>query len=208
MRCGNLSKEKNFEFKPDKKLLTKYYISSIIIFLATILFTAAFLVPMSIIEYNPQIWIIGYVIGGISVAGLGCAFILFPFYYRSIRYELTDKEMIVYRGFIQKVMKVVPLRAITNIAVVRGPIDRIIGIGRIQIHTAGYSTNQGPEEKIDGLIQYQEIYETLSQKIKQFRPMTPLASLEEEDHPIIEPTDINVAILSELKEIKEILKNK
>ncbi|MHA1154651.1 MAG: PH domain-containing protein [Candidatus Heimdallarchaeota archaeon] len=188
--------------------MTKYYISSIIIFLATILFTAAFLVPMSIIEYNPQIWIIGYVIGGISVAGLGCAFILFPFYYRSIRYELTDKEMIVYRGFIQKVMKVVPLRAITNIAVVRGPIDRIIGIGRIQIHTAGYSTNQGPEEKIDGLIQYQEIYETLSQKIKQFRPMTPLASLEEEDHPIIEPTDINVAILSELKEIKEILKNK
>ncbi len=209
MRCGNLSKEKNFEFRPDRKLLTKYYVSSIIIFLATILFSAAFLVPISIVEGDPQIGIIGsIVISSLAVAGLGCAFILFPFYYRSIRYELTDKEMIVYRGFIQKVMKVVPLRAITNIAVVRGPIDRIIGIGRIQIHTAGYSTNQGPEEKIDGLIQYQEIYETLSQKIKQFKPMTPLASLEEEDYPIIEPTDINAAILSELKEIKEILKNK
>lgn len=207
MRCGNLSKEKNFEFKPDKKLLTKYFVSSIITFVAAILFSAAFLVPIAIIEGDPRIWIIGYIIGGISVAGLGCAFIIFPFYYRSIHYELTDKEMIVHRGFIQKIMKVVPLRAITNIAIVRGPLDRIIGIGRIQIHTAGYSTNQGPEEKIDGLIQYQEFYEKLSQKIKQLKPMTLLASLEE-DLPIKEPTDINLAILSELKEIKEILKNK
>ncbi len=210
MRCGNLSKEKNFEFKPNKKLLTKYFVSSIVIFFAAILFSVAILVPLSIVEGNSQIGIIGSIVmGSITVAGLGCAMIILPFYYRSIRYELTDKEMIVHKGFIQKIMKVVPLRAITNIAVVRGPLDRIIGIGRIQIHTAGYSTSQGPEEKIDGLIQYQEIYEALSQKIKQLRPMTPLASLEEEeDLPIKEPTDINLAILSELKEIKKILKNK
>ncbi len=163
---------------------------------------------MFIVEDSLQLRIIVYVTSGISVTGLGCSFIIFPFYYRSIHYVLTDKEMIVYRGFIQKIMKVVPLRAITNIAVIRGPFDRIIGIGRIQIHTAGFSTKQGPEEKIDGLIQYQEIYEKLNQKIKQLRPMTPLASLEEEDLPFKEPADINNAILSELREIKEILKNK
>ena len=109
MRCGNLSKEKNFEFKPNKKLLTKYFVSSIVIFFAAILFSVAFLVPLSIVEGNSQIGITGSIVmGSITVAGLGCAMIFSNFYYRSIRYELTDKEMIVHKGFIQKIMKVVP----------------------------------------------------------------------------------------------------
>ena len=190
-------------FQPDKKLLVKYQISALLIFLATIIITLSVFVPLFYYGDDSKSALIAIiVICSITVAGYLIVLILNPYYFRSIKYELSDKEMIVYRGIIQKIVKVVPLRAITNIAIVRGPLDRIIGIGRIQIHTAGYSTSQGPEERIDGLINYQEIYKELMNKIKPLQPMTPLASLEEEK----DPEEINLAILKELQEIKDILK--
>ncbi|NHJ05785.1 MAG: hypothetical protein EAX90_13245 [Candidatus Heimdallarchaeota archaeon] len=195
-----------FHFQPDKKLLIKYQIGALLISLTTIILTLAVLIPLYFFGDDAEVALIALiVICSISVAGLLLAFILFPFYYRSIKYELTDKEMIVKRGFIQKIVKVVPLRAVTNLAIIRGPLERIIGIGRIEIHTAGYSTNQGPEEKIEGLVNYNDIYEALMAKIKKYRDMTPLASIEEDSS---EPDEIISEILRELKEIKEILKNK
>lgn len=195
-----------FHFQPDKKLLVKYQISALLISLFTIILTLAALIPLYFFGDDAEVALRALiVICSISVAGLLLAFILLPFYFRSIKYELTDKEMIVKRGFIQKIVKVVPLRAVTNLAIVRGPLERIIGIGRIEIHTAGYSASKGPEEKIEGLINYNDIYEVLMVKIKKYRDMTPLASVEEESS---EPDVIISEILRELKEIKEILKNK
>ena len=192
-----------FNFQPDKKLLVKNQISALLIFLATIIVTLSVFIPLYYLGDDSKSALIAIiVICSITVAGYLVALILNPYYFRSIKYELTDKEMIVYRGIIQKIVKVVPLRAITNIAIVRGPLDRIIGIGRIQIHTAGYSTSQGPEEKIDGLVEYQEIYEAIMTKIKPLQAMTALASIEEEK----DPEEINIAILKELQEIKDILK--
>ena len=125
MRCGNLSKEVNYKFEPEKKRLTKDIIGSILIFFEVIIF----LVVLFVIEYflEPQSFVslhsktIGSIVmGSVSVTGLGCALIILLYQYRSIYHILRNKEMTAFRGFIRKIMKVTPIRVIINLSVFRG----------------------------------------------------------------------------------------
>lgn len=82
---------------------------------------------------------------------LAPAFLLTPVYYRSVQYRLTDSELVVRRGIVVRAEDVVPYTMITNIAVRRGPIQRLLGLATLHVHTAGYSQQAGTEAKIEGM---------------------------------------------------------
>ncbi|MFX1483080.1 MAG: PH domain-containing protein [Promethearchaeota archaeon] len=102
-----------------------------------------------------------------------------PLYVRNIRYSVISKsgttmpEIFVQKGLFNITKKHVPFRTITNIASRAGPIDRALGIGTVEIQTAGYSggTQAGskPEEKIEGVVFYEEVRDYILQELRRFR---------------------------------------
>ena len=105
--------------------------------------------------------------------------IAIPLYIRNIRYSVISKkgdrmpEIFVQKGLLNITKKHVPFRTVTNISSRAGPIDRVLGIGTVEIQTAGFSggsTGQGgPEEKIEGVVFYEEVRDYILQELRKFR---------------------------------------
>ncbi len=98
-------------------------------------------------------------------------------YYESLAYEIQADEIIVNVGIWTRTVKHVPFRTITNIAIKRDPLDRLIfNLGTLEVQTAGATATQGgAEETLPGLIDYEGVYETVAGALRQYRtlPMSP-----------------------------------
>ncbi len=127
---------------------------------------------------------------------IACALIL-P-YCRSISYELRDDEVVVRRGILTRSEDVVPYRMVTNVALKRGPFDRLFGIGTLQVHTAGFSQQTAAESTLTGLANYQQVRELIMAQVHRQRPAAessvPSQPLGHEDVP-----DILQGILDEVR---------
>ena len=97
------------------------------------------------------------------------ALILIGPYYRSLRYEVQDDEVVVNAGIWTKSVKHVPYRTVTNMEVKRDVVDRWLGIGTLNIQTAGMSGQKGAEERLVGLTNVQEVYEAVAEELRRFR---------------------------------------
>lgn len=104
-------------------------------------------------------------------------------YYRSLRYEILDDEVIVHVGIWTKSVKHVPYRTVTNIKINRDILDRwFFGLGSLNVQTAGMSGKTGAEESLVGLPNVQEVYEIVSARLRRYRKaMSPTAGVEEGD---------------------------
>lgn len=121
-------------------------------------------------------------------------------YYRSLKYEIQDDEVIVHVGIWTKSVKHVPFRTVTNLKVNRDIFDRwFFDLGSLNVQTAGMSGTSGAEESLVGLPSVQDVYELVSSRLRLYRgAMGPTAS-EEEGAPRADPL---AAILNELKAIR------
>ncbi len=154
----------------------------------------------------------------IMAAWLIPAMVIVPFYVRSIEYSVISEsgdampEIYVKKGIINITRKHVPFRTITNISSRAGPFDRILGIGNVEIETAGYSgTSQvGPEEKLEGIAFYEELRDFILQELRKFRTpysVTTESSAMVQERPAPEIADSRQdEILSVLREIRSILR--
>lgn len=127
-------------------------------------------------------------------------------YFRSLRYEIHDDEVIVRVGIFVKSVKHVPFRTVTNVTVKRDIFDRwFFGLGSLNIQTAGMSGTKGAEERLVGLPNVQEIYEIVAKALRRFRGgMTPTQA--EADH---EESSVDDAVLRDiLAEIRAIRRAK
>ena len=126
-------------------------------------------------------------------------------YYRSLKYEIQDDEVIMRVGVITKAVKHVPYRTVTNMTVKRGPLDRwLYGMGTVNIQTAGMSGNTGAEESLVGLSNYDEVYEMVVAELRRFRgAMAPTAAQVEDD-----PGSALNAILGEVRAIRQALETR
>jgi uncharacterized membrane protein YdbT with pleckstrin-like domain len=121
-------------------------------------------------------------------------------YFRSLRYEIQDDEVIVHVGIWTKSVKHVPFRTVTNLKTNRDIFDRwFFGTGSLNIQTAGMSGKTGAEESLVGLPNVQEVYEIVSSRLRRYRgAMGPTAAGEEP-----EPRgDTLEAILTEVRAIR------
>ena len=130
------------------------------------------------------------------------ALILSGPYYRSLRYEVQDDEVVVNVGIWTKSVKHVPYRTVTNIQVKRDVVDRWLGIGTLNIQTAGMSGQKGAEEQLVGLPNVQEVYESVAEELRRFRGgMAPTqAGVDVES--TAAPQDVLGEILAEIRVIR------
>jgi membrane protein YdbS with pleckstrin-like domain len=191
---------------PDRKLRTK------------LLLIAALSAVLSLITFVGSGVLIGAAESGSRGAGTGTliglgltliwllpTLVVIPPYYRSLKYEIHEDEVIVRVGVITHSVKHVPFRTVTNLTVRRGPFDRLLGIGTLNIQTAGMSGQTGAEERLIGLTNYDEVYGKVAESLRRFRgAMSPTQAG-------VEPIGVNGdahllgAILDEVKSIREVL---
>ena len=191
-------------FKPHGRFLHK---RNIIAFFTVI---AIFIVSILVVYLDNDLQvdlIFWYIMAAIFPTILVGWIIFNVLYFKSIQYKFEEHEIVIHRGVLQKKVKVVPFQSVTNITISRDPIDRIFNIGSVKIQTAGYSGEKTPELKIEGIKNYNEIYNKIMSSVKLDSRITPLKA--EEKLPVeVLSTDIieiRKAILKEFIEIKELI---
>ena len=133
------------------------------------------------------------------------ALILTGPYYRSLRYEVQDDEVVVNVGIWTKSVKHVPYRTVTNIQVKRDVVDRWLGLGTLNIQTAGMSGQQGAEERLVGLPDVQEVYESVAQELRRFRGAMAPTQADVDAEPEVVPQGSLGEILAEVRAIRKTL---
>ena len=72
---------------------------------------------------------------------------------KNLTYIVQNDRVTIQSGMLTKKEQNIPYRSITDFVLKRGPFDRLLGIGTIQIQTAGQSTTAtGYEGCLSGLI--------------------------------------------------------
>jgi uncharacterized membrane protein YdbT with pleckstrin-like domain len=136
------------------------------------------------------------------------ALILSGPYYRSLRYEVQDDEVVVNVGIWTKSVKHVPYRTVTNLQVKRDVVDRWLGIGTLNIQTAGMSGQTGAEERLVGLSGVQEVYESVAEELRRFRGgMAPTQADVELEPAVAQPGGLD-EILAEVRAIRRALEER
>ncbi|MFW9976046.1 MAG: PH domain-containing protein, partial [Candidatus Thorarchaeota archaeon] len=141
-----------------------------------------------------------------------------PFYISNFEYSVISKtgttmpEIYVKKGLVNVTKKHVPFRTITNIASRTGPIDRLFGIGTVEIETAGYSGGaqggRSPEEKLEGITFYEEVRDFILHELRRFRDpyVTGTEFIQPRDEPVPRLSDsLDDEILITLREIRNVL---
>lgn len=144
--------------------------------------------------------------------------IAIPFYVRTFEYSVSSKkgeamkEVFVKKGLVNVTKKHVPFRTITNILSRAGPLDRLFGIGTIEIETAGFSGGQQggrtPEEKIEGILFYEEVRDYILQELRRFRDpyVTGTEIVQPADRPVPHlPDSLDDEMLITLRAIRDVL---
>jgi membrane protein YdbS with pleckstrin-like domain len=159
---------------------------------------------------NFWFWTLGLVI-------LVPVLILIPIYLNRFEYSVRGEsgeslpEIYVKKGLVDVTEKHVPLRTITNIASKTGPFDRLFGIGNVEIHTAGYSGGpyEGgkPEEKIEGIMFYQELRDFILSEMRNLKGTYTTATevLAEQDS-TIRVGSVEEATLATLQDLRHVLR--
>ncbi|MBN1964578.1 MAG: PH domain-containing protein [Anaerolineae bacterium] len=195
-------------FEPDARYQTKLFLGmgllAVIIIVSVALFLAFMFADAEIGDGATTGVLVGILA---NLMWLLPALALIPAYYRSLRYEIHDDEVIVHVGIITKSVKHVPYRTVTNLEVKRDPFDRMLSLGTLKIQTAGMSGQTGAEESLVGLPDYQAVYEHVAAALRQFRGgMTPTqADVEVEAAPV--DGAVLPAILQELQAIRHVLED-
>jgi membrane protein YdbS with pleckstrin-like domain len=129
----------------------------------------------------------------VNIPWMAPALLLIGPYYRTLQYEIHEDEVIVRAGIITKSVKHVPFRTVTNLKVVRGPFDRIFGLGTLNIQTAGMSGQQGAEESLIGLPDVSAIYERVATAMRRYRGAMGPDAVTVEALPVQEPAQLPAA---------------
>ncbi len=144
-------------FKPEKMLglFRRYWlISFILVYL-----------PAAIGPFFDSLW------AGVGAAA--SATLVFGFlywwigaFYETAYYRVTEDDIEYKRGVWFKSRTQVPYSRITNIGAKQGPVQRSVGCGQIDVQTAGSSDKNGPELKIKGVENYEEIRSEIAKRIR------------------------------------------
>ncbi len=124
-------------------------------------------------------------------------------YSRSLRYEIQDDEVIVHAGIWTQSVKHVPYRTVTNLEVKRDVLDRWLGLGTLNIQTAGMSGQKGAEERLVGLTDVQEVYDAVAAELRRFRGGMAPTQADVEEVPVAGSPDLLQDILAEVRAIRE-----
>ncbi len=216
-------------FKPSRAFLHKMVFESLFIFviiwLSVVLSFAGvcFLLATDPVEFPSALQLIGdwFVTIGLWTATINLiwlvpALMAIPAYFNSIEYSVkaesgdTMPEIYSKRGIVTITRKHLPFRTITNIASRAGPFDRLFKIGSVHIETAGYSgpSQKGPEEKIAGIVFFEEVRDFILKELRKFREpyVTGTEVVLPTEEPVPRMEGLDDEILITLREIRDLLR--
>jgi len=197
---------------PTRALLWKYYLTVFFVwFIATIgiVFLGWFilLVKEEPIPANFQnaftmiYWIISIIIVIPSL-------FLLPLYVNRMEFIVHGDEVIVKKGLLNKTVKYCPYRTVTNISTTAGPLDRLFGIGCVNIQTAGKGAATGPEEKLEGLPLYHEIRDYILRQLRIYHRTVFRSEVSTPTETPVDLLSIQRETITELRKIKQLLRKK
>lgn len=196
---------KSHIFNPDKKFAAKLYLVLTLLFFVFVIGMGSFGYFIGREEGGAAGATMGLMIStGINLVWYLPGILLVIPYYNSLTYEVQEDEVIVRAGIVTKSVKHVPYRTVTNIKVMRDPFDRILGIGTLNIQTAGMSGQQGAEESLVGLTNVDAIYEDVAGSLRKFR--SGMSPTQGSDDANASDNDVLYALLTEVREIKAAMK--
>lgn len=195
-------------FKPSARYLTKLRLTMVII---AVLVLAGGALLGWLMSLDRKIgtrggWTVVLVTAACDVVWWVPAMFLSGPYYRSLSYEVQGDRVIVHAGVWTRSVKHVPYRTVTNLTVKRGILDRWLGLGTLDIQTAGMSGTSGAEQSLVGLEDAQEVYTLVAAEVQRFRgSMAPTAA--EVEGEAVTSADI-LALLEEVRAIRRLLEEK
>jgi len=186
---------------PDRRWLTKQYLvlGTIILLLAMVsgithVLVAAFAEVDDMQLFTVILW---GVAGGMAALMLIISVPAVILWFHRLEYVVEDDKIIIRKGILTKIQQNIPMAMVTDFRLRRTLYDRFLGIGSIQIQTAGQSTTAtGYEGKLAGLLAWSELHEDLRRRIKRRGGDEP-AGLDDSG-------DVRL-ILEELREIRHVL---
>jgi membrane protein YdbS with pleckstrin-like domain len=130
------------EFRPAPQLRTLYFIYLLLgILIGVLPWCVPLVLSIPRVSDNAPFIILFFLVLPL-LAFLGFIACWIPRYYGTIRYKLTNDEVVWQRGVWFRQTGIVPYNRITNIDTIQGPISRMLGIAALRIQTAGYSGQQ------------------------------------------------------------------
>ena len=121
---------------------------------------------------------------------------------KNLTYIVRDDRITILSGILTKKEQNIPYRSITDFVLKRGPFDRYLKIGTIQVQTAGQSqTASGYEGCLSGILDYNSVHGNLRDKLKSLHPVSESTTTSE---PInLSNENVLTQILEELKKIRK-----
>lgn len=157
-------------FRPSSRLRTKLFVLTTLAGILGVIGLALFVWLVARDEGAPDPAGLALVVAVlVNAAWVIPVSVLIPPYCRSLVYEVREDEAIVRVGVISRSVKHVPYRAVTNLEVIRGPFDRLFGLGTLKVQTAGMSGQRGAEESLIGLPNVDEVYDRVAGALHRFR---------------------------------------
>ncbi len=192
------------EIRPDKKLITKGWLTLITLSIVIVLFACLLhIIPaldndVDLEQFSFYLWRIVFI--AIILMWIIAAPIMI-LWIKNLSYFIESDKIVINKGILTKIKQNIPFRMVTDFMLERTLYDRWLGIGSIKIQTAGQSQNQtGYEGKLAGLINWNALHEKLRSDLTKSRSST---------KEISEPSKVNEGtlenILIELKKISNIL---
>ncbi len=153
----------NISLKPD----TLYFKKQIYIFLTITVIAYIFFIPFCFITFKeggPVLLIL--ILGHAAWFTIGIIILLFyKLWIDRLSYIIKDSSITIYKGIFTKIEQNIPTSKVTDFVLHRDLFDRFMGIGSIQVQTAGASGAVGYEGKIDGVLDYEEVHKNLRDKL-------------------------------------------
>ena len=201
--------EPRYSFRPLNKFMYKLWLYIALVWIGTTIaiYFFYFLIDSTSSKFNPDsewVFLINVLYISLSILAVIIGIIISYIYKNSMEFLIYSNEVVVRKGVLNKTEKHVPYRTITNISSRYGIIDRLFGIGTVEIETAGKSGSSiGPEEKIEGIPNFLEVRDIILEELRKFRSQ--YATGTEITEIMASDSDIPGEILNELRAIKKLL---
>jgi membrane protein YdbS with pleckstrin-like domain len=193
------------EFYPDKKLLTMWQVILVIWFFVLYVPIQFGLFVVNVVVPEKDVWGSMFTITMIEVPIAVFCFFWLPYYFKSLKYTISDDFMRIQSGVIWKRLITIPYEKVQNVEVHQGPLERNFALGKVLIHTAGFSGQTTAEGIIKGIINFQHLASVLTERVKTKIDSVPLKNEKVKEMDLVH---ILKSIRDELIEIKKILSNK
>ncbi len=181
---------------PDRRWLTKQYVVLVTVTaVAAVVAGALHLILVFSLDETDR-GNLGLLIWGISgAAALVMWLIAVPIlvlWHKNLSYAIEPQRIVIRKGILTRIQQNIPFSMVTDFRLQRSLYDRALGIGSIQVQTAGQGvTGSGYEGKLAGLEDWEALHEDLRGRIRGTTVST---------------DDIDLGdILDELKEIRRVL---